>query len=131
MNLLGNIRKEIGHGGIVPHGWQLAWYEPRRRIGVYYPTPLNWLLRAFREMRYRLRVAMDVPGIERAQVFEMQRTHRERQRLAEEYAHGYASGWRECFRACLEVVEEELDGADQWHDAGMWLPIERKRGQEN
>jgi hypothetical protein len=130
MNLFRRIRKEIGHGGIVPHGWELAWYEPRRRQGIYYPRPLNRLLRAWREIRYRLRVALNAPGIECAQVFEMQRTHRERQRLAEEYAQGYSCGWRECFQACLEVVEEEINGGG-WHDAGMWLPIERKPGQEN
>ena len=32
---------------MIPRGWQMAWYEPRRRIGVYYPAPLHWLLRGF------------------------------------------------------------------------------------
>ena len=38
----------------------------------------------------------------------MQRAHRERERLAEEYARGYRAGWRECFQTCLSAVEEEI-----------------------
>jgi hypothetical protein len=126
------MRREVGHGGIVPRGWQLAWYEPRRRLGVYYPAPLNLLLRAWREIRYRVRAAIYAPGIERAQVFEMQRTHRERERLAEEYAQGYLVGWRECFQACLDVVEDEIAGAGGAScDIGTWLPIDVKPRQEN
>jgi hypothetical protein len=89
MSVFRSMRREVGHGGIEPRGWQMAWYEPRRRLGVYYPAPLNWLARAAREIGYRVQIALDAPGIERAQVFEMQRTHRERERLAEEYARGY------------------------------------------
>jgi hypothetical protein len=132
MNLFRSMRREVGHGGIVPRGWQMAWYEPRRRLGVYYPAPLNWLLRAVREFRYRAQIAVHAPGIEHAQVFEMQRTHRERERLAEEYARGYMSGWRECFQACLDVVEEEITCAgDASYEIGEWLPIDAKPRQEN
>jgi hypothetical protein len=53
MKLLRGIRREVTHGGIVPRGWQMAWYEPRRRTGVYYPRPLNLLLRVLREFVYR------------------------------------------------------------------------------
>jgi len=108
MKLQFTIRRELSHGASVPRGWRFAWYEPRRRVGVYYPSPLHWLLRVLREIAYRARVAWDAPEIERAQIFEMQRIHRERQRLAEEYARGYLIGWHECFRACLEIVEDEL-----------------------
>jgi hypothetical protein len=48
MNRL-KVRKEVSHGGVIPRGWQMAWYEPCRRIGVYYPIPLHWLLRGIRE----------------------------------------------------------------------------------
>jgi hypothetical protein len=113
MSGLMKLRREVGHGGIVPHGWQMAWYEPRRRVGVYYPAPLHWMLRAAREIVYRVRLALHAPGIECAQVFEMQRMHRERQRLADEYARGYLIGWRECFRDCLAAVEEELTRPDE------------------
>lgn len=126
MKMFTGLRREVGHGGIVPRGWQMAWYEPRRRMGVYYPAPLNWVLRALREFSYRLRVAVAAPGIERAQVFEMQRTHRERERLAEEYARGYMAGWRECFQACLDAVEDEISRVDDAFDAASWLPPEVK-----
>jgi len=102
------VRKEVSHGGVIPRGWQLAWYEPRRRIGVYYPAPLHCLLRGVREVVHRVRSAVRAPGIERAEVFQMQRAHRERERLAEEYARGYMAGWRECFQTCLSAVEEEI-----------------------
>ena len=111
-------RREAGHGGVVPRGWQMAWYEPRRRVGVYYPAPLHWILRAWREWRYRAELAVCAPSIECAQFFEMQRTHRERQQMAEEYARGYLAGWRECFHACLEAVQEELAGDDGLWDVG-------------
>ena len=28
------LRKEVAHGGRVPRGWHLAWYEPRRRVAA-------------------------------------------------------------------------------------------------
>jgi hypothetical protein len=102
------LRKEISHGGRIPRGWRFAWYEPRRRIGVYYPPPFHWILRAARELAHRIRLAWDSPPIERLQVFETQRVHRERRRLADEYARGYLVGWHECFRDCLAIVEDEL-----------------------
>jgi hypothetical protein len=120
MNAHMKLRREAGHGARIPRGWRLAWYEPRRRVGVYYPVPLHWMLRVGRGLVYRVRVALRAPGIECAQVFEMQRTHRERQRLADEYARGYLVGWQECFHACLDVVEEELTrSGDVWDIAGM------------
>ena len=121
MKLLRGIRREVTHGGIVPRGWQMAWYEPLRRVGVYYPAPLHWILWAAREMIYRMRLALRAPAIERAQVFEMQRTHRDRQRLADEYARGYLIGWRECFRDCLEAVEQELTRSDDVWDIAALL----------
>ena len=115
------LRREAGHGGVVPRGYGMAWYEPRRRVGVYFPAPLHLIARALREIAYRCRVAMKAPAIERAEVFEMQRTHRERERLADEYARGYLNGWRECFSACLTVVEDELDRGQETWSAGALL----------
>ncbi len=93
----------------------MAWYEPRRRVGVYYPAPLHWLLRAVREFVYRIRAAVGSPEIECLQIFEMQRAQRDRERLADEYARGYLAGWRECFQACLAAVEGELaQSSDVW-----------------
>jgi hypothetical protein len=120
------VRREVSHGGVIPRGWRLAWYEPRRRVGVYYPAPLHWLLRALREIVHRVRMAVRAPGIERAEVFQMQRTHQERQRLAEEYARGYMAGWGECFRACLSAVEEEIGRVDDSWDVGSFLPAAPK-----
>ena len=114
------LRREAGHGATVPRGWRMAWYEPRRRVGVYYPAPLHRVLRAARECAYRMRIAVRAPSIELAQVFEMQRAHRDRQRFADEYARGYLVGWRECFHTCLEAVDEELARADDvWELGGI------------
>ena len=101
-------RRDAGHGGFVPRGWRLAWYEPRRRVGVYCPPPLHWFARALREFRHRMRTAWRAPDSEGAQFFEMRRRHRERLRLADEYARGYMAGWGECFRACQEAIEDEM-----------------------
>jgi hypothetical protein len=125
------LRREAGHGAIIPRGWQMAWYEPRRRIGVYYPAPLHWILRALREFAYRLRVALRAPRIEHADVFAMQRSHRERQRLADEYARGYLAGWRECFHTCLEAVEEEIARADEIWDIGDLLSGAPRSSRDN
>lgn len=120
MRTIMKLRREVGHGKNVPRGWRMAWYEPRRRVGVYFPVPLHRIARAAREFSYRLRIALRVPPIERAQVFEIQRTHRDRHRLADEYARGYLAGWRECFQTCLEAVEEELVRTDDvWEIGGM------------
>lgn len=131
MSMFTQLRREVGHGGIVPRGYQLAWYEPRRRIGVYYPAPLNWVLQALREFSYRLRIALHAPGMERAEVFQMQRNFHERQRLAEEYARGYLAGWHECFHACLDAVEEEIARVDEAFDVSGWLPVEPKPQRKN
>lgn len=112
------LRREAGHGGIVPRGWQMAWYEPRRRVGVYYPAPLHFVVRALREVGYRLRLALDAPRLECAHVFELQREHRQRQRMADQYARGYMAGWRECYQACLETVEAEIARAGDVWDIG-------------
>jgi len=125
------IRREVTHGALVPPGWRFAWYEPRRRVAVYYRAPLHWLMRAARELIYRLRVARDAPSIERAQVFEMQRIHRERQRLADEYSRGYLVGWHECFRECLEIVEDELTHPSQLLDIGALLLDSPKSSRGN
>ena len=126
------MRREVSHGGVIPRGWQMAWYEPRRRVGVYYPAPLHWLLRAIREIVHRVRMAVRAPEIERAEVFQMQRTHQERQRLAEEYARGYMAGWGECFQTCLSAVEEEIGRVDDGWDVGSFLPVAPKPpGTEN
>jgi len=121
MKLVQVLGREVGHGGRIPRGFQMAWYEPRRRVGVYFPSPLHWILRALREFAYRLRVALQAPALERADVFAMQRMHRERQRLAEEYARGYLSGWRECFESCMAAVEDEIVRMDDVWDATALL----------
>jgi hypothetical protein len=125
------LGRELGHGGNVPRGWRMAWYEPRRRMGVYYPAPLHWILRAAREVAYRLRIALRAPAIEWAQVFELQRTHRDRQRLADEYARGYLVGWRECFQTCLEAVEEELSRPGDAWEIGSLLTDTPKLPRKN
>jgi hypothetical protein len=122
MKLFTGLRREVGHGGNVPAGYQLAWYEPQRRIGVYFPVPLHWALRALRELRHRLQLALRAPRIERSEVFQMQRAHRQRELLAEEYARGYISGWRECFDVCLDAVEEEIERVDEAWDVGSLFP---------
>lgn len=122
MKLFRGLRREVGHGGNVPAGYQLAWYEPRRRIGVYFPVPLHWALRELRELGHRLQLARRAPRIECSEVFQMQRAHRERERLAAEYARGYINGWRECFHVCLDAVEEEIERVDEAWDVGSMLP---------
>ena len=110
----------------------MAWYEPRRRVSVYYPPPLHWLLRGARELFHRVRMAVRSPAVECLQIFEMQRTHRERQRLADEYARGYMVGrWRECFQTCLAAVEEELGRSDQVWEIGALLADSANPGKEN
>jgi hypothetical protein len=116
------IGREVGHGGKIPTGWHLAWYEPRRRVGVYFPMPLHWVARAARELIHRVRLAIDAPEIERAEIFQMQRSYREHQRIAEEYSKGYLAGWRECFHSCLQAVEEEMSRDEHEWDVRGLLP---------
>jgi len=132
MKIPQSLRKEVTHGGVIPRGWQLAWYEPRRRVGIYYPAPLNWILRAMRELLHRAHLAVGAPGIEHEEVFQMQRLHKERERLAEEYARGYLSGWRECFQTCLTAVEDEISRTDQVWDINAFLSdVARRPGSKN
>ena len=121
MNSTMKLRREVGHGGTIPGGWRLAWYEPRRRVGIYFPTPLHWAIRAMRELTYRMKLALRAPAIECAQVFELQRAQHHRQELADEYARGYMAGWHECFEACLVAVEDELTRSGEMWDVGALL----------
>jgi hypothetical protein len=116
------LRREVGHEGEIPRGWKLAWYEPRRRLGVYFPTPLHRVARAMRELIHRVRLALDAPDIECAEVFDMQSRFRVQQKIAEEYASGYLAGWRECFQSCLTAVEEEMGRNDAGWDVRALLP---------
>jgi hypothetical protein len=125
------LRREAGHGAGIPRCWHMAWYEPRRHIGVYYPAPLHWILRLVRELAYRLRLALGAPSIERADVLAIQCRDRERQRLADEYASGYLAGWRECFHTCLEAVEEEIARVDEVWDIGDLLAGAPKPARHN
>ena len=131
MKTLFQLRKEVGHGGNIPDGWRMAWYEAPRRVGVYYPAPLHWVLRGLREFSYRLRVALRAPRIERAQALEMNRLHRDRQRLAEEYARGYIHGWRECYDACLDAVEAEISQVGEVWEIGELLTDTPKLQRKN
>jgi hypothetical protein len=124
-------RKEVGRGGTVPNGWRMAWYEPQQRVGVYFPILFHWLLRGFREFKYRVHIALDSPRIERAEAYRMQRSQRERERLAEEYARGYMAGWQECFRACLDAVEEEIACASDAFHSDLPVCAPRKRPLKN
>jgi hypothetical protein len=111
MNLALYLQREIPAGGRIPTGWYMAWFEPRRRVAVYSPFGLHWVFRFARETARRARAAFAVPSIERVEELDLERAHRERQRLAEEYTRGYVRGWREC----LAAVEEELaETNDVW-----------------
>lgn len=101
------IGREQALGGHKPRGWRLAWYEPLRRVGVYFPIPAHVLARALREIAWRVRHAAALPSREVAEKTEAERAYRERLHLAEKYAEGYLHGWRECFETCLELMEEE------------------------
>lgn len=121
MAVLDALRREVLRGQKAPRGYQLAWYEPRRRVNVYFPPPLHWLLRLYREVRHKVLMALGAPLIERTEELEMQRACRERELLANEFARGYISGWRESFQTCLNAIEEELSyPCDVW-EAGEWL----------
>jgi len=131
MGLHLKLRLEAGHGAAVPRGWQMAWYEPQRRVGVYYPAPLHWVVRVLREFAYRFRVALRAPRMEGAEILAMNRAHCEHQRLADEYARGYLAGWHECFHTCLEAVQEEISRADSLWDVAKLLGDTPKSSADN
>lgn len=112
MNKRGIIRCELGHGAEPPRGWRLAWYEPRKRVGVFYPAPLHLLARVWREFKWRFGVAWRAPTRERHDVFDLQRSQREKQKLAAEFARGYLRGWEECIEAWAEAAN--IVSQDAW-----------------
>lgn len=114
-------KKELSHGAVAPRGWRMAWYEPRRRVGIYYPAAFSWIMRALRELKYRIRIAWQAPRIEAAQFFAMQRANEQRQRFADEYARGYMMGWRECFDTCVDAIQDEMSRGDQVWEIGSLL----------
>ena len=99
------IGRELTFGARIPRGWRMAWYEPQRRVAVYFPAPLHWPMRAAREFAWRAGLAWNARRRERQESDDMQRVFRERQRLAEEFAAGYLAGWHECLDACLEAID--------------------------
>lgn len=115
------VRKAIAHSGIVPRWWRLAWYEPRRRVGIYSPWPLHWILRFSRELFHRTLCALTGPSIERRETLEIERAHERRQLLAEEYSRGYLAGWRECLDAWVQSVPDGLASPDEFLNRGPLL----------
>jgi hypothetical protein len=103
------IGREISWGGQIPSGWDLAWYEPRRRVAVYFPSPLHRLARVVRDLQWRLHLAWSALPQERHENCELQRLCRERRILAEEYARGYLEGWQECFDAWARAMNCDSD----------------------
>ncbi len=102
------LRRECGHDAVWPTGWRMAWYEPARGVGVFYPILLHWVARAAREVEWRVGLLWRAPSREAQEVCDCERLYREKRRLAEEFSNGYTAGWRECFQACMEAIEEEL-----------------------
>jgi len=105
----GMVRCDLGHGVQPPRGWRLAWYEPRRRVGVFFPAPLHWLARGLRELAWRMGVAWRAPTREKHDVFDLQRVYRDKQKLAGEYSRGYLQGWQECFDTWVETIDTVSD----------------------
>jgi hypothetical protein len=131
MNISLCLRREIARGGKIPRGWRLAWHEPRRGVGIYFPLPIQYFLRAAREILYRLRLALSAPTIENAQTLLDHHTHRERQRFADEYARGFLSGWHECFDTCMQAVEEEVSNAGELWNVGDMVVKTSEPSREN
>jgi hypothetical protein len=102
----GLLKRELAHGAFPPLGWRLAWYEPRRRIAVFYPVPFHYFARAWRELSYRVGLAWRAPNLEQRDIFNLQRVHREREKLAAEYSRGYLCGWQECFDQWVEALDQ-------------------------
>ena len=115
----------------MPWGWRMAWYEPQRGIGVYYPAPIHVIVRLGCEVFRRAGVALRAPTPERDQTLRLEMTHSERQRLAEEFANGYAAGWNECFAACTEAVHEEFARSEGAWRAGDVLTEKSTNTQLN
>ncbi|MFZ0880539.1 MAG: hypothetical protein WCA98_01465 [Candidatus Acidiferrales bacterium] len=107
------IGRELTFGSRVPRGWRMAWYEPRRRIAVYFPAGLHCVMRLAREISWRVSMAWHAKSRERHESQEIQQVFRERQRLVEEYATGYLAGWQECIDACVQALEGDAGG---WAD---------------
>jgi hypothetical protein len=105
----GRLKRELGHAAHPPPGWRFAWYEPRRRVSVYYPALLHCVARACREIRYRVALAWRAPSLEQRDFFDLQRVHREREKLAAEYSRGYLCGWQECFDQWVEALDQVTD----------------------
>lgn len=101
----GVLKCELEHGADPRRGWKLAWYEPRRHVGIFFPVPLHRIARAVRELKWRVAMAWRAPTRERQDVFDMQRVEREKQKLSSEFARGYLQGWQECIDAWAEAVE--------------------------
>jgi hypothetical protein len=108
------LKREIVPGTMIPAGWRMAWFDPMRHVGVFFPVPLHWLARAARELRWRVALALSSPGMDARRVLEAQRSYRQRMKFADEYARGYLEGWRECFEACAESFEGQGDPAQPW-----------------
>lgn len=88
---------------------------PRCRTATTGTGRRNWVDRLAAEVVHRCRIALFAPTIQRTLAIERERAHAEREKLAEEYAHGYLDGWHECYATCLEAVEESVAGKrDIW-----------------
>lgn len=123
MWIFSSFRKELSLGERVPRCYGMAWYEPRRNVGVYFPVPFHSVVRLCRNLRRLVSAAFGSHESEHAIAVEFQRLERERQRLADEFARGYLKGWRECFQTCLSAIEDEISQNTEVWEAGTWLAV--------
>lgn len=110
MSILADGQRGTAHGEL--EHWRLIRQRSWRSKKAYIFTPARWIVRALRDWRYRIRIALTVQKLEDVQSQELRRAQEDRERLAHEYSQGYMAGWRECFDACLQAVEDEIASAD-------------------
>lgn len=88
--------------------WWIGWRKGARRMAPAGGTSFGWLIRGWREVAWRVGLALRAPTLERQQAAEVQRILLEQRRLSEEHARGYLRGWKECFDVCMEAIDDEI-----------------------
>ena len=51
--------KTLAQGEKVSFGWGLSYWEYETMHGIFYPIPINWIVKICREMYFKLRDAPD------------------------------------------------------------------------
>lgn len=95
---MGQIKKIVQEGEIIPKFYGMAYWDYMRRIGICYPLGINWIVWLCREIYFRVMV---VPLGKQGEMY--------RQGFKDGEQSGYRLGLRAGYKEAFDKLEKQID----------------------